>query len=264
LANLNGADLSNADLAGADLRLTKVGDAQLSYANLSRAIYAPASPPPNSYVAGIEGLSSVIIPEPGDVTGLVQLRKLLAEAGLPEEREATHAIESNKTRYLLDRGDALAFAEGFFRRVAFDWPVAYGRRPGLALLWLVALVGVFALIYLIPLTSSGTGGIHRLWPEGRLETTSSAARVVGQAKVERLHPQDWKRRLGRALQFSTLSAFHIGWRELNVGNWISRLQWEEYTLRATGWVRAVAGAQSLLSVYLLAMWVLTYFGRPFG
>ena len=60
-----------------------------------------------------------------------------------------------------------------------------------------------------------------------------------------------------------LSAFSLGWRELNVGNWISRIQKREYTLRATGWVRSVAGLQSLLSVYLLALWVLTYFGRPF-
>jgi hypothetical protein len=36
-----------------------------------------------------------------------------------------------------------------------------------------------------------------------------------------------------------------------------------YALRATGWVRVVSGLQSLLSVYLLAMWALTYFGRPF-
>ena len=32
---------------------------------------------------------------------------------------------------------------------------------------------------------------------------------------------------------------------------------------ATGWPRSVAGLQSLLSIYLLALWVLTYFGRPF-
>jgi hypothetical protein len=61
-----------------------------------------------------------------------------------------------------------------------------------------------------------------------------------------------------------LSAFHIGFRELNVGNWISRLQAREYALQAVGWVRVVAGVQSLLSVYLLAIWALTYFGRPFG
>ena len=41
------------------------------------------------------------------------------------------------------------------------------------------------------------------------------------------------------------------------------MQPREYTLRATGWVRTVSGIQSLLSVYLLALWVLTYFGRPF-
>jgi hypothetical protein len=34
-------------------------------------------------------------------------------------------------------------------------------------------------------------------------------------------------------------------------------------MRATGWVRVAAGVQSLLSVYLIALWVLTYFGRPF-
>ncbi len=37
----------------------------------------------------------------------------------------------------------------------------------------------------------------------------------------------------------------------------------EYSLQAVGWVRVVAGAQVLLSVYLLAMWVLTQFGQPF-
>ena len=65
------------------------------------------------------------------------------------------------------------------------------------------------------------------------------------------------------MYFSLLSAFSLGWRELNVGTWIARVQPREYVLRATGWVRTVAGIQSLLSVYMLALWVLTYFGRPF-
>jgi hypothetical protein len=63
--------------------------------------------------------------------------------------------------------------------------------------------------------------------------------------------------------FSLLSAFNIGWRELNVGNWIARMQPYEYKLQATGWTRTVSGIQSLISVYLLALSVLTYFGRPF-
>jgi hypothetical protein len=51
--------------------------------------------------------------------------------------------------------------------------------------------------------------------------------------------------------------------KLNVGSWLTRLQSEEYVLRATGWVRSISGLVSLVSVYLLALWVLTYFGRPF-
>ena len=50
---------------------------------------------------------------------------------------------------------------------------------------------------------------------------------------------------------------------LNVGNWIARIQPREFTLRASGWVRMVSGIQSLISVYLLALSVLSYFGRPF-
>ena len=41
------------------------------------------------------------------------------------------------------------------------------------------------------------------------------------------------------------------------------LQRREYILRATGWVRCVSGLQSIISVYLIALWVFTYFGRPF-
>jgi hypothetical protein len=64
-------------------------------------------------------------------------------------------------------------------------------------------------------------------------------------------------------QARILSAVLIDWRDLNVGKWIARLQPREYSLRATGWVRFVSGLQSLISVYLIALWVLTYFGRPF-
>ena len=82
---------------------------------------------------------------------------------------------------------------------------------------------------------------------------------------ERIEVLDVKelRMLGWSLYFSVLSAFHIGWRDLNVGSWILRLQTREYSLRATGWVRVVSGFQSLISVYLLALWALVYFARPF-
>ena len=49
---------------------------------------------------------------------------------------------------------------------------------------------------------------------------------------------------------------HIGWRDLNGGIWIARVQPREYALRAKGWFRTVSGMQSLISIYLPALWVL--------
>ena len=66
-----------------------------------------------------------------------------------------------------------------------------------------------------------------------------------------------------SLYFSLLSAFLIGWRDLNVASWIARVHPGDYSLRASGWVKTLSGVQSVISVYLLAIWALTYFGRPF-
>ena len=81
-------------------------------------------------------------------------------------------------------------------------------------------------------------------------------------KVKRLHGGTFAS-VACAAHFSLLWAFHIGFREFRVGTWLDRIQTEKYTLEPTGWVRVLSGMQSLLSVYLLAMWALTYSGRPF-
>ena len=36
-----------------------------------------------------------------------------------------------------------------------------------------------------------------------------------------------------------------------------------YDIKAVGWARTVSGVQSLVSIYLIALWLLTYFGQPF-
>ncbi len=60
-----------------------------------------------------------------------------------------------------------------------------------------------------------------------------------------------------------LSAFHSGWGELSVGNWIARLPPRPYRLQPTGWMRTVSGIQSLLSADVLALGALSYLGQPF-
>jgi hypothetical protein len=63
--------------------------------------------------------------------------------------------------------------------------------------------------------------------------------------------------------FSLISAFSVGYKEVDVGRWIERISPKQETLRATGWMRTVSGFQGLVSFYLLVLWILTYFGRPF-
>ncbi|WP_353573046.1 hypothetical protein [Candidatus Albibeggiatoa sp. nov. BB20] len=67
-----------------------------------------------------------------------------------------------------------------------------------------------------------------------------------------------------SIYFSFLSAFTIGWRQYNIGNWVRQLQTRDTTLRISkGWIRSIAGFQSLMGLYLLVIWMLTQFGRPF-
>jgi hypothetical protein len=263
--------------------------------NLTDATYAPASASPNAYVADIQGLRTIVFSE-GQETGLVQLRELLQKAGLRDlEREATYAIERGRTWHLINRwktddsseannspeaepefgllqaiqgvfwhfGD---IAEGVFRLIVFEATTGYGLHPGRALGLIAWLWALAILVYVWPIHRSlwwlDSPGIYRIWSKDRIEENGGTLQLSKAEEVERLCARGW-RTIPWAAYFSLLSAFHIGFREFNVGTWIARLQAHEYTLRATGWVRVVSGIQSLLSVYLLAIWALTYFGRPF-
>jgi Pentapeptide repeats (8 copies) len=138
-ADLSNADLRYARLMCANLRRAKVPRAKLAYVNLAGASYTPESEAPDPYVACIRGLSTVQLGT-GDVIGLVQLRKLLQDAGLRDsEREATYSIERGRTRNLLQKAGLLRDGrhpdpnplvrgarglEAAFRIVAFDWTTA--------------------------------------------------------------------------------------------------------------------------------------------
>jgi uncharacterized protein YjbI with pentapeptide repeats len=264
-ANLTGAKLNRANLTSAILNYTSVAGAGLANTILTKASYAPASAPPNSDVAGIQGLSTVTFPGGGE-TGLVQLRDLLQKAGLRDlERQATFAIERGKTKHSLDdwKQNPAGAVEGVFRYVAFDLTTRYGMRPSRALLFIAALWLLLIPIYAWPIWQikrpPTRPAIYRIWPKDRVG--------VQEHKPTLDTPERLNRRglaaVGWSAYFSLLSAFQVGYREFSIGSWLTRAQPHNFALEATGWVRTVSGIQSLLSVFLLAMWLLTYFGRPF-
>jgi uncharacterized protein YjbI with pentapeptide repeats len=276
---LSGAHLSGADLSGASLIDANLSKTYLSGANLSGADFEldpPGTVSDATFLLNIRGLASLQYKY--SPHSLVELRETYKKAGMREpERELTYALNHNRRVKLWEKSGLLNKLESLFNLVCFEWTCQYGMNPGRPLGILGLGLFLFAPFYLLALRSwDPETGIWLVLPPDRIIGEGSKVRpfkLTRHTPFRPLPPERWPRlnaRLHRGLRrvrlafyFSLLSAFNLGWRELNVGNWISRLQKREYTLRATGWPRTVAGFQSLLSVYLLALWVLTYFGRPF-
>jgi hypothetical protein len=200
----------------------------------------------------------------------VQLRDLLQKAGLRDlERQATFAIENGRTINNIANWseNPKGAVDGVFRKTAFDFTTRYGLDPARPLFIIVAIWALLIPVYLWPIWrqpaySKRRSGIYRVSPKDRIEVRDGKPTLDNPASVERLHARGVGS-LGWSAYFSLLSAFQIGFREFSVGTWLARAQPRIFALEATGWVRTVSGLQSLLSVYLLAMWLLTYFGRPF-
>jgi len=263
-AELNGAILQGADLDNAILKSTKLNGADLQGVDFSFAVFEPD---PQSIVsgrafAGARNLSKMTFQVTPDAMGA--LREAFRKAGMrQQEREVTYAIKHTERLRAWHEGldDKV---ESIFNFIFFETTCGYGMYPLRPLRLLASLILFFTIPYIIALKTHGPAGIRVTWRKREFLVQSRPSRVwLRLHRKWRWLPIKWLRDLRVAFYFSLLSAFHIGWRELNVGNWITRMQFRNYTLHATGWVRFVSGLQSLISVYLLALWVLTYFGRPF-
>lgn len=242
-------------------------------ADMSYAVFEPASNPNVRGIAAAKNLELLTFRSSPDA--LVALRKQFQDFGFrAQERKLTFALMRRGAQlqkeacsfHALDECTGYAFSTAFF-----DWTCAYGMEPQRPLKIIVSLVLLLAIFYFCLMQCQNGSGIYlfaRRTQRGRERTRilRIQARVVAGNRgsgVVRLVAREW--RLSRtALCFSVLTAFTIGFREFNIGQWLRMTTKQEYELRPVGWARTVSGLQSLVSGYMLALWVLTYFGRPFG
>ena len=257
-ANLWGANLQKAYLQGADLQ-----EAYLMGADLGGSIFElkPNGLPYIPSIAKAESLSSLRYSELSH--SLVELRAAFKKSGLrKQEREVTYAIKHSGFINAKTKGNLLTKIEVYLGWFFFELTCKWGMAPERPLFILVGLIFMFTIPYAHAISGDiygkkKTDGIWRVWIPGRMR------KDFGEEAPEELLDDISPKCLMYGFYFSVLSAFHVGWRDLNVGNWIARMQPYEYRLQATGWARTISGIQSLISVYLLALSVLTYFGRPF-
>ncbi len=248
LANLTSAKLYFSDLSGSKLFATTVKDAHVGGVDFSDVSYEVADGHPN-----IQTVSSALnlhrLKYGESPRALSELRAAVRTAGdLAQERALTYAIRKQNQARLVPTHAA-------FDRVFFEWTCGYCFYTWRPLVMLAALIPIFAVLYGVGMIKRDRAGIWKVWPEDAvLESERKPVRV----------DTGWVRTPMTSMYFSVLSAFHIGWRDLSLGNWLVRLQSDEYTLRATGWLRTIAGVQSILSVYFLALWALCYFSKPFA
>lgn len=265
-ANLYHADLSEADLTEAYLVAanltraylldTNLENASLHHANLSGVVFEPSILPEPQSIASAKNLSEMEYWK--NPQALILLKKAFREVGYrQQERAVTYAINNHQPDKELTLSGII---EDTFKFIFLNLPTAWGMYPGRALKILLILIWVFSIPYIVVLHRSGKSGIYRDWNKNHLVSPS---KLTEKNETERLRYSFFKA-VFVGFYFSILSAFNIGFREINIGNWITRIQPNDYTFYAVGWVRSVSGIQSLISVYLVAMWVLTYFGRPFG
>lgn len=245
-SDLTGANLNGADLSGAALKKIKLNGAILTHTNLRGSYFEPETFKGLLFL-GAKGFSTI---EFMKFSPIVSLRNLAKISGLRnEERALTAALR----KYRLN---AAPLHEKIFEYMLIDLATDSGANPWRCLVLLFIVILMFPFIYNKSLKSDGTDGIWKVWIQDRIR------KDLGSNEPVRLSLTGFAG-MRFAFYFSFLSAFSIGWRELNVGYWISRLQRREFTLRPTGWMRTLSGFQSLISVYFLALWALTYFGRPF-
>ena len=257
------ANLRYAYLRGADLTRADVEDAILADADLHDTIYTPnPSKRPSSDVANIKGVAYIRIVGENNEGGAAQLRKIFKDLGLRKhERQATHAIERHRA--------SIGGFFGFLRYIFIGVPTGWGLWPARAWNGILILMGAASILYFFAIKSQrrhekwNRSGIYCVHLSDYLSPDVSDMTIANSSQVVHVRPSNLWCACLWALYFAVLSCFHIGWRDLNVGLWLTRVQPKEFALRGYGWVRLVSGVQSLTSVYLLAIWALTYFGRPF-
>ena len=159
----------------------------------------------------------------------------------------------------------------------FDWTCRYGMRPNRCLKLLGGGILVFGFAYFVfmQLSPRFVTGIYRISGENEGNKTRNVVKTKitlspRSSKNSNLHSRwliilrDEPRLIYYAFFFSLMSAFNIGFRDINFGRWLRLITVTEYDLKAEGWARPLSGLQALFSLAMFALWFLTYFGRPFA
>ena len=241
--------MTRADLQYANLTRANLKGASLRDANVRGVKFEPRPLKTIAGLVGIRGLSNIQLT---NVNNVMNKHKMFNAAGFKtEEKALTSAL----------RKHLLSFVSSLEK---FTWSVLFGgllTDYGTKLLRPLAALLIICSLFIWPY-------FWALWKQDktsgmlRISAKDCLLKVANKSNQELVCGQNVWRSLALALYVSFHSAFHFGWSELKVSNRAVRILKCENTLSATGWVRIVSGMQSVISLYLVLMWLMVYFGNP--
>ena len=265
---LRGVTLSGVDLTGASF----------DHADMAGVIFEPDNLPEAKDIAQAINLEQVTYHE--DPSALASLRQLFRAGGFSlQDSQINYAMHIRQKQ--LYANDCALWAKGSYRSCSdyfgselIDLTCQYGMnlwRPVVIGLWAWA---AFAVLFFLFMHHSGPSGLYLAVAAGLMlepDAIRNAPQVRSTAPWQALRSGDFLnwifgeiRLLGIAGFFSFVNGFNIGFKDADIGRWIRLLPAHEFEFRAVGWSRTFAGIQALLTLYLLAIWVLCLFGHPFG
>jgi uncharacterized protein YjbI with pentapeptide repeats len=290
-AELPGANFTGALLAGVDVTKAQFdGSTDLEKAELASLVFEPAVLPDAENIYDASGLELLTFAN-GDKKALTALRNSFHDDGyVDQERQITYALQH--TSALLEWNacspwkDAARFwqgreyvkvvsncVEGALNELVFDLPFQYGMNPNRPLYIVGALWLFCSIVYAVIIKTRRRSAIYlvcqRDYRDGRtiLRRTRIVPRPLNATGAVRRFWQIVWREIAVwrvAIFFSPQSALNIGFQELELGRWLKLLTTREYDLKAVGWARTLSGAQSLLSLLMLALSIWGLFGQPFS
>lgn len=287
-------NLRDAKLRGAVLVHTHFSAAHLEGADLLGATYEVDKHPDTRSIAYAKNIEYMTYGS--DPSSLARLRDEFKAAGFrDQERKITFALKSRQVETLwetCDNAKGNCF-EYFVNRYLFDLTSQYGMNSGRVLLTILTILGVSTVLYWGLIHFSEDSGLSiivpsdqdqinlPLWLKADISQEGRTIQDGGFVSKKRYNVQprqlpqfkdptycqEWMRResalLWVSLVFSMMSTFNIKFRDVDFGRWLKQLTTREYEIKAVGFARTVSGIQALLSVYFIALLLVTYFGRPF-
>jgi len=267
---LNQAELNEANLQNADVTLAELKNADFSNAIIRGLKFQPklgAAPNAVSFASSIGFDEIEFYDQKLGAPALTELRSAYKQLGMRSmERVLTSMLKRKEMTMAWNEG-GWHYVEAAFNYVFFYLTSDFGLAPGRPLKIFIIFIALFAFPYGYALQKpSRKAGIFVKWTPGRFKQWDRHYDSESHKKTKLIKPLIgcgvWHT-VRLSLYFSVISAFKIGWHDINVSNFITRMQSRPYELLCRGWVQSIVGVQSLLSIYLVILWALTYFARPF-